>query len=80
MTPRVSFVAFSLSQLSTIMKRPAKQKPVIARSATQTVASRKSGCTSAAAEATETMAAKARIWPARRTIMGPSRQPTVKPA
>ena len=77
--PRLSLVARSFSQLSMIMKAPARKKPEPTRRKIQA-----SGMTKMpfrrmmiAAQAAEQ--AKARIWPTRRTTIGAVRQPSTKP-
>ncbi len=78
-TPRLSFVACSFSQLSMIIKRPARQKPVMIRNPIHVQGSTKIGWTSATDEPIDTIATNERIWPARWTIKGAAIHPIIKP-
>ena len=70
---------FSLSQLSTTMARPARQKPLAMRNSAHVTALGAIAMIRITADATAANTAKVRIWPTRRTTNGVAKQLATKP-
>ncbi|MCY1303360.1 hypothetical protein D9M70_530620 [compost metagenome] len=80
MTPRLSLVARSFSQLSMIIDVPAVAKPVSARRISHQVGSIMMPVNSATMAMREAKTLKARTWPMRLTTFGAKKHPRTKPA